>query len=271
MASDDLLDELQILMDADSFAFFKSTIYLFIIYKSKKYSKEWIWERVLNNLKRLRPHLRYHLRYQATKIMLQLPKKIQGKMAMDKHVDYLKSVLSQYKKCQLKATKTDETSNNKQSNNKAKNSTNNSSNYVSSDESKTDTTNVTNMTDTSHFTNDAKIFESSENIVESVDDVDDDDDNDGFFVPREDTLESIANVNMGSTEFVNSHSLHTLIDSELKEQADLAANDTNDAKLSMDVVIHINEKYAEFASLIGYFPRSRDLGNIGDIIDIPNV
>eukprot|EP00484_Ammonia_sp_Unknown_P011321 CAMPEP_0197077230 /NCGR_PEP_ID=MMETSP1384-20130603/212508_1 /TAXON_ID=29189 /ORGANISM="Ammonia sp." /LENGTH=622 /DNA_ID=CAMNT_0042516091 /DNA_START=176 /DNA_END=2044 /DNA_ORIENTATION=+ len=57
-ADDDLMWELEILMDADSFAFFQSTIYYFIMFKAQKNSPDWIWERVANNVKRLRPHLR---------------------------------------------------------------------------------------------------------------------------------------------------------------------------------------------------------------------
>eukprot|EP00486_Rosalina_sp_Unknown_P015656 CAMPEP_0201594786 /NCGR_PEP_ID=MMETSP0190_2-20130828/191985_1 /ASSEMBLY_ACC=CAM_ASM_000263 /TAXON_ID=37353 /ORGANISM="Rosalina sp." /LENGTH=687 /DNA_ID=CAMNT_0048054521 /DNA_START=190 /DNA_END=2253 /DNA_ORIENTATION=+ len=55
---EDLMWELELLMDADSFAFFQSTIVFFILFKSKKNSPDWIWERVRNNVKRLRPHLR---------------------------------------------------------------------------------------------------------------------------------------------------------------------------------------------------------------------
>ena len=50
--------ELQILMDADSFAFFESTIVYFILFKSKKEFTRLDMERVRNNVKRLRPHLR---------------------------------------------------------------------------------------------------------------------------------------------------------------------------------------------------------------------
>ena len=57
-AEEDLMWELELLMDADSFAFFQSTIYYFILFKSKKNSPDWIWERVRNNVKRLRPWLR---------------------------------------------------------------------------------------------------------------------------------------------------------------------------------------------------------------------
>ena len=57
-ADDDLMWELQIMMDADAFAFFQSTIEYFIDFKAKKNSPDWIWERVQNNIKRLGPHLR---------------------------------------------------------------------------------------------------------------------------------------------------------------------------------------------------------------------
>ena len=48
---------LSILVDADAFAFFESTIIYFIREKAQKQSKEWIWERIFNNLKRLHPYL----------------------------------------------------------------------------------------------------------------------------------------------------------------------------------------------------------------------
>ena len=46
------------MMDADAFAFFQSTIGYFIDFKAKKNSPDWIWERVRNNVKRLRPQFR---------------------------------------------------------------------------------------------------------------------------------------------------------------------------------------------------------------------
>ena len=57
-ADEDLMWELQIMMDADAFAFFQSTIGYFIDFKAEKNSPDWIWERVRNNVKRLGPHLR---------------------------------------------------------------------------------------------------------------------------------------------------------------------------------------------------------------------
>jgi hypothetical protein len=55
----ELLSMLQTLTDADSYAFFQSTIALFIDYKAAKNSSpQLIWKRVLCNLLRLAPHLR---------------------------------------------------------------------------------------------------------------------------------------------------------------------------------------------------------------------
>ena len=71
--------ELEILMDADSFAFFQSTIALFIEYKAKKNSPDWIWERVRNNVQRLRPHLRG----QAAESVRSLPAETLLKVAVD--------------------------------------------------------------------------------------------------------------------------------------------------------------------------------------------
>ena len=79
VASDRVRKELQILIDADAFAFFDSTIPLFIEFKATKNSKEWIWERVCTNVKRLRPYLRPH----AKKQILALPNEIKEKMAFD--------------------------------------------------------------------------------------------------------------------------------------------------------------------------------------------
>jgi len=56
--SNDILWELQVLMDADAMAFFTHTIKEFINYKMKKNTSEWIWTRILTNIKRLRPKLR---------------------------------------------------------------------------------------------------------------------------------------------------------------------------------------------------------------------
>jgi len=78
-ASEDLMWELELLMDADSFAFFQSTIYLFILFKSKKNSPDWIWERVRNNVKRLRPYLRP----KAVECINKLPQDIQSKMSVN--------------------------------------------------------------------------------------------------------------------------------------------------------------------------------------------
>ena len=48
-ATEALMPALSVLMDADSFAFFESTIGFFIEFKAHKNSPEWIWERVCNN------------------------------------------------------------------------------------------------------------------------------------------------------------------------------------------------------------------------------
>merc|ERR550517_2071975 len=78
-AGDDLMWELEIMMDADSFAFFQSTISYFIEFKAKKNSPDWIWERVRNNVKRLRPHLRP----KAAQCIEALPPLTLSKMAVD--------------------------------------------------------------------------------------------------------------------------------------------------------------------------------------------
>eukprot|EP01084_Bolivina_argentea_P123889 219533_1 len=78
-APDGLMEELRLLMDADSFAFFQSTIYFFILFKSKKNSPDWIWERVRNNIKRLRPYLRE----KAVKCINKLPKHLLNKMSIN--------------------------------------------------------------------------------------------------------------------------------------------------------------------------------------------
>jgi len=78
-ADDDLMWELELMMDSDSFAFFQSTISLFIEFKAKKNSPEWLWERVRNNVKRLRPHLRA----KAAVLIKELPAETLSKMAVD--------------------------------------------------------------------------------------------------------------------------------------------------------------------------------------------
>ena len=50
--------ELQLLMDADSLAFFRHTVGYFVETKAKKYSSDWIWTRITTNVKRLRRVLR---------------------------------------------------------------------------------------------------------------------------------------------------------------------------------------------------------------------
>jgi len=78
-AGDELMYELEILMDADAFAFFQSTITYFILFKSSKNSPDWIWERVRNNVKRLRPALRI----KAAQCIRALPSEVFGKMSVD--------------------------------------------------------------------------------------------------------------------------------------------------------------------------------------------
>eukprot|EP01084_Bolivina_argentea_P117890 209274_1 len=78
-ASDDLMWELELLMDADAISFFESTIIIFILYKSEENSKDWIWERVRNNVKRLREHLKY----KAVKYIYALPDNVKNKMSFD--------------------------------------------------------------------------------------------------------------------------------------------------------------------------------------------
>ena len=67
------------MMDADAFAFFQSTIGYFIDFKAKKNSPDWIWERVRNNVKRLRPHLRS----KAAQCIEALPQQTLFKMNVD--------------------------------------------------------------------------------------------------------------------------------------------------------------------------------------------
>merc|ERR1712129_327718 len=63
----------------DSFAFFESTIGIFIEFKARSNSKQWIWERVVNNVRRLRPELRH----KARESILALPSRLRMKMAVD--------------------------------------------------------------------------------------------------------------------------------------------------------------------------------------------
>eukprot|EP01084_Bolivina_argentea_P173565 300639_1 len=77
--SDDLMNELTLLMNADSFSFFRSTIGFFIEFKSKKNSPDWIWQRVKVNIKRLAPSLRV----KASKCIDALPIELKKKMAID--------------------------------------------------------------------------------------------------------------------------------------------------------------------------------------------
>lgn len=84
-----LMDELQLLMDADSFAFFRSTLGLFIEYKRKKSSAQLVWKRVLCNVVRLRPHLRV----KAVEAIKALPIELQNKM--DVNYGELEQVLSE--------------------------------------------------------------------------------------------------------------------------------------------------------------------------------
>eukprot|EP01084_Bolivina_argentea_P108265 193476_1 len=92
-ASDDIMWELEILMDADSFAFFQSTIYFFILFKSKKNSPDWIWERVINNVKRLRPHLRE----KASQSINKLPHDLLSKMSLNQYqLNHLCSISGQH-------------------------------------------------------------------------------------------------------------------------------------------------------------------------------
>jgi len=78
-ATEALMPALSVLMDADSFAFFESTIGIFIEFKALKNSPEWIWERVCNNVRRLRPEMRH----KAKEAILALPKRLRLKMAVD--------------------------------------------------------------------------------------------------------------------------------------------------------------------------------------------
>eukprot|EP01084_Bolivina_argentea_P039418 72850_1 len=78
-ADDDLLWELQCLMDGDAYAFFESTIPIFINFKSETNSPDWIWERVRNNIKKLRQHLRPR----AAECIQNLPKDLLFKMRVN--------------------------------------------------------------------------------------------------------------------------------------------------------------------------------------------
>merc|ERR1711972_1163669 len=78
-ATEALMPALSVLMDADSFAFFESTIGFFIEFKARKNSPEWIWERVCNNVRRLR----HELRHKARDAIHALPSRLKRKMAID--------------------------------------------------------------------------------------------------------------------------------------------------------------------------------------------
>jgi hypothetical protein len=54
----EIRDELALLMDADSLAFFRHTVGYFVETKAKKYSPDWMWTRILTNVRRLRGPLR---------------------------------------------------------------------------------------------------------------------------------------------------------------------------------------------------------------------
>ena len=75
-AGEELRWELEVLMDADAIAFFETTLPLFIEFKAKKNTPEWIWERVWSNLKRLR----VGLREKAVKHIYALPPDLLDKM-----------------------------------------------------------------------------------------------------------------------------------------------------------------------------------------------
>jgi len=78
-ATEALMPALSVLMDADSFAFFESTMAIFIEFKARGNSPEWIWERVCNNVRRLRPELRH----KARDAIHALPQRLKRKMAVD--------------------------------------------------------------------------------------------------------------------------------------------------------------------------------------------
>jgi len=75
---EELKETLETLMDADSFAFFQAMT-SFILFKCKTNTKEWIWKRIVNNLKRLRGHLRED----AVKLILNLPNHVMEHIAFD--------------------------------------------------------------------------------------------------------------------------------------------------------------------------------------------